>query len=213
MDQPTTPEWGREVRRANHKIELRRADEDAKSVLFRGYAAVWDVEYEPYGPVEDGGFREVFQRGAFKRSLGRPRNRALLAAHDNGRVVTTTDSGGLRLVEDSIGLLVEAELDVRQTWIHDLSLQIESGVISEMSHAFRATRGGDRWNKDYTERAISEAELFEVSVLWAGANPATHAMVERNLADLAEIRSKASEAVSFDRVRIAAQAALASRGK
>lgn len=205
-----TLDFGRELRSFHSDVEIRRASPDTSVVTFRGYAALYDVEYPVYGGPDEGGWVEVFERDAFKRTLGIRQNRALLHSHDDGRTIATTNSGTLRLSSDERGLLVEADMDTNVTWIADAVLQIESGVMDEMSHRFRAMPNGQRWNKDYTHRAISEAQLFEASVLWAGANPATLATIERSRALVAEARSTVTAPV--DRVRVAAAAALAALG-
>lgn len=205
-----TLDFGRELRSFHSDVEIRRASPDTSVVTFRGYAALYDVEYPVYGGPDEGGWIEVFERDAFKRTLGIKQNRALLHSHDDGRPLATTNSGTLRLINDDRGLLVEADLDTSVSWIADAVRQIEAGVTDEMSHRFRAMPNGQRWNKDYTHRSISESQLFEVSVLWAGANPATLATVERSRALVAEARNAASS--PYDRVRVAAAAALAALG-
>jgi HK97 family phage prohead protease len=199
-------DFGREARSFHTDVEIRRASPDVTTVTFRGYAALYGVEYPVYGGPDEGGWTEVFERGAFKRTLGIKQNRALLHSHDDGRPLATTNAGSLRLIEDERGLLVEADLDTRVSWINDAVIQIEAGVTDEMSHRFRALNSGQRWNDDYTHRSITEAQLFEVSVLWAGANPSTLATVERSRSLVAELRSAVP---AVDRVRVAAAAALA----
>lgn len=204
------PDFGREVRWFAADVEIRRVAPEIQTVTFRGYAALYGVEYDVYGGPDEGGWTEVFERGAFKRTLGIKQNRALLHSHDDGRPMATTNAGNLRLIDDERGLLVEADLDTRVSWINDAVLQIEAGTVDEMSHRFRALPSGQRWSDDYTVRSITEAQLFEVSALWAGANPSTLATVERDRALVAELRS--AHPVPVDRVRIAAAAALAQLG-
>jgi phage head maturation protease len=48
---------------------------------------------------------------------------------------------------------------------------MERGDVDQMSFAFRVVR--DDWNKDYSERIISEVKLYDVSVVTYPANPAT----------------------------------------
>lgn len=204
------PELGAEARNGRRyesrgfAAELRR-EADSSTVTFRGYAALYGVEYDVYGGPDEGGWTEVFERGAFGRTLGHRQNRALLHSHDDGRVLATTGAGDLRIVEDDRGLLIEADLDLGTTWIADTVRQIELGHLGEMSHRFRAVR--QEWDDRYMRRSISESELFEVSTLWAGANPATVSMIDRDRQTVAELRSATTPPV--DRVRIAAQAALA----
>lgn len=211
MEQTRIPELGVEARngrryeRRSFRAELRRESSDSHIATFRGYAAVYGVAYDVYGGPDEGGWTEVFERDAFKRTLGHRQNRALLHSHNDERVLATTAAGDLRLINDERGLLVEADLDTRVSWINDAVLQIELGHLGEMSHRFRAIK--QTWDDRYQQRSIAEAELFEVSTLWAGANPTTVSTIERDREVVAELRSAAIPAV--DRVRIAAQAALA----
>lgn len=196
---------GRRYEARTFRGEIRRESPTATTVTFRGYAALWDVEYDVYGGPDEGGWTEVFERSAFNRTLGHRQNRALLHSHDDGRVLASTNAGDLRIVGDDVGLLVDAQLDLGTTWIADTARQIELGHYGEMSHRFRAVVS--TWDDRYMHRSIGEAELFEVSTLWAGANPATVSMIDRDRQVVAEARNAATPPV--DRVRIAAVAALA----
>ena len=188
-------------------FELRLADADSQFALFRGYASVTDHSYDVHGGAPAGGWSETIARGAFKKTLGMNDNRALLYAHDNAQVVATTRSDTLSFTEDGVGLLVEAKLDRRVSWIADLAQQIESGVVDEMSIGFYAR--AQQWNRDYTERTITEVQLVEGTIVWAGANPATVGSIDRMTQAITEAR--ASTVLSDSRrVEIAARAALAS---
>lgn len=187
-------------------FELRLADADSHHALFRGYASVTDHPYDIMGGASAGGWSETIARSAFKRSIGMTGNKALLKAHDNAQVVATTRSNTLTFSEDSVGLLTEAKLDTRVSWIADLVQQIESGVIDEMSIGFYARE--QKWNRDYTERTITEVELVEATIVWAGANPATVGSVDRMAQVVAEARAL-TDVSQGRRVEIAAQAALA----
>jgi HK97 family phage prohead protease len=196
----------REVRRASG-LEVRRTD---NGIVFRGYASVTDHPYDVAGGAADGGWSEIIARGAFKRTLGIAQNRALLVGHDHARVVATTRSGNLTMTEDKVGLLVEARLDDRITWVRDLSMQVESGDLDEMSVGFYAR--AQSWSKDYATRTVTEVELIEASIVWAGANPATVASVERDMTrTLAEVRGVAAPVVPQHRraIALAAEAARA----
>jgi HK97 family phage prohead protease len=198
---------GREARVATG-LEVRRALPDAPDhlVQVRGYASVTGVPYPVAGGPENGGWTEIMERGAFKRTLGINDNRALLLHHDGAKVLATTRTGELRMSEDGVGLLVEADLDTRVSWLNDIALQVENGTIDEMSIGFY-TRGRD-WSDDYNTRTITEVELLEATITWAGANGATVATIERSRDLVMEARS-ANTIAKPDRVRIAARAALA----
>jgi HK97 family phage prohead protease len=196
---------GREARIASG-FEVRRADDASPLVEFRGYASVTDVEYEVAGGPEMGGWMETMAPGAFRQTLGRPTNRALLFHHDGSRVLATSRSGALTMEEDNVGLLVTAQLDTRVSWINDLVTQVESGTIDEMSIGFYAR--GSEWSKDYSQRTITEVQLVEATITWAGANGATVAAIERSREAVAEARA-AHTVRNYDRVAIAAKAAAA----
>jgi HK97 family phage prohead protease len=192
--------------RVSGGFELRLADADSTHALFRGYASVTDHPYDVMGGIDEGGWSETIARGAFKRSVGMSDNKALLYAHDNAQVVATTRSGTLSFIEDGVGLLTEAKLDTRVSWIADLAQQIEAGVIDEMSIGFYAR--DQKWDRSYTNRTITEVQLVEATIVWAGANPATVGGIENMAAAVSEARAT-TIARETRRVEIAAQAALA----
>jgi hypothetical protein len=192
--------------RVSGGFELRLADADSTHALFRGYASVTDHPYDVMGGIDGGGWSETIARGAFKRSIGMSDNKALLYAHDNAQVVATTRSSTLSFIEDGVGLLTEAKLDTRVSWIADLTQQIEAGVIDEMSIGFYAR--DQKWDRSYTNRTITELQLVEATIVWAGANPATVGGIESMAAAVSEARAY-TIAQETRRVEIAAQAALA----
>ena len=192
--------------RVSGGFELRLADADSTHALFRGYASVTDHPYDVMGGIDEGGWSETIASGAFKRSIGMSDNKALLYAHDNAQVVATTRSGTLSFIEDGVGLLTEAKLDTRVSWIADLTQQIEAGVIDEMSIGFYAR--AQQWDRSYTNRTITEVQLVEATIVWAGANPATVGGIENMAAAVSEARAT-TIARETRRVEIAAQAALA----
>jgi HK97 family phage prohead protease len=201
-----TLDLGREARLASG-FEVRRADEHGPVVEFRGYASVVGVPYDVAGGPEMGGWTETMAPGAFKRTLGKPANRALLFHHDSSRVLATTRAGSLTMAEDEVGLLVTAALDTRVSWIADLVTQVESGTIDEMSIGFYAKNS--EWSKDYSQRTVNEVQLVESTITWAGANGATVAAIERSRDLVTEART-AAPVRNFDRVAVAARAAAAS---
>lgn len=202
-----TIDLGREARIATG-FEVRRADAVGHLAEFRGYASVTGVPYDVAGGPDMGGWVETMAAGAFKRDLGRASNRALLYHHDNSKVLATTRAGSLTMEEDSVGLLVTAQLDTRVGWIADLVQQVEAGTIDEMSIGFYAK--GSEWSPDYNERTITAVQLLEATITWAGANGATVAAIERGRNIVTEARS-AVPVLGVDRIRVAAAAALALR--
>lgn len=160
----------REQRAFAGSMELREKSGAPGTLLFTGYASITEAPYE----MEDwlGTYSEVVSRGAFGKTLGESPDVMFLINH-GGTPLARTKPGTLRLAEDSTGLAVEADLDVRSHLVSDLRVAMERGDLDEMSFAFRVTR--QQWSPDYDERRISEVNLRkgDVSVVNFGANPAT----------------------------------------
>jgi HK97 family phage prohead protease len=156
----------REVRHV-HNLELRQTDDGMPVV--EGYATVYDYAYDIAGGPDMGGFTEVIAPGAAKKSAMEADVR-LLANHE-GLPLARTKSGTLELESDDIGLKVRATLDPSNPTAAEVRSAMERGDVDQMSFAFRVVR--DEWNKDYSERTISEVKLYDVSVVTYPANPAT----------------------------------------
>lgn len=155
-----------EARRA--QIELREEDDGTFSI--EGYASTTEVPYDVAGGAPYG-WAEVIARGAFKKALAERDDVRLLINHD-GVPLARTKSGTLMLKEDEVGLYMRADgLDMTNPAVQELRSAMQRGDLDEMSFAFRATR--QEWNADYTERRITEARLFDVSVVTYPANDAT----------------------------------------
>lgn len=166
----------RELRATGHNVHLRAA-EDGDGYLFSGYATVFDAPYE----VSDflGDYRETIRTGAFSRTLNNGADVRLLLNHD-GVPLARTKSGTLTLSQDDTGLWCEARLDAQSTLVRDIKSAMDRGDLDQMSFAFRATR--QEWNEDYTSRDITEAQLYDVSIVTYPANPATSASMRSAIA-------------------------------
>lgn len=153
---------------AGARIEARAPNEPKKIV---GYASVFETPYDIGGQ-----FREQVKRGAFADAIARDDIHALFN-HDYGVVLGRAKAGTLALAEDDHGLRVEITPPDTQA-ARDLMANIEAGNIDQMSFAFTVSRGGQRWDDsgDIPLRTIERVdELFEVSIVPRGANPATEA--------------------------------------
>ena len=129
------------------KIEMRAT---GNAVTLRGYAAVFDSE--SYG--------EVIKPTAFNKTLSERDDVRLLVNHD-GVPIARTKSGTMRLSTDTVGLLVEADLDPSNPTVQELMSAMDRGDIDQMSFAFVAT-------KDVVVdgvRQIQECKLYDVSVV------------------------------------------------
>jgi HK97 family phage prohead protease len=173
----------REVREWHlSNIELREAD-DSDTVTFSGYATVFDADYVVHDAF--GEFTERIAPGAFSQTLSQTPDVILNVNHGagGGLPLARTKSGTLSLVQDSVGLRVEARLDRNDPDVQSLLPKMRRGDVDEMSFAFRVT--AQSWSDNYAERSIEAVNLHrgDVSIVSFGANPATMAMVRSALAD------------------------------
>jgi uncharacterized protein len=151
--------------RVNHtQLEVRQ-----DGMTFSGYASVFN------SPSEDlGGFIEYVAPGAFKRSLQSRNEIKLLWNHDSGEPLASLRGGTLRLIEDSVGLKVEAQLP-NTTRGRDVAELLRTRVIDSMSFGFNVIK--DSWSSDGRTRTLESVRLSEVSVVSFPAYTATTATV------------------------------------
>ena len=171
-------------RATGSKAEFRSLEGDIRTDVegntFVGYAAKFNVPSEPLP------FTERIAPGAFGKSLRqRSKDVRLYVNHNSDNVLASKRSGTLRMVEDEIGLRVEADLP-NTTAANDLRELMRTGIVSTMSFGFTVPRGGDKWSGDGTERTLTGINLHEVSVVTGfPAYPQTEAVV-RSLEKLSE---------------------------
>lgn len=152
--------------------EVRITSVSSETVEFTGYASVTEHAYEMwdwYGPYD-----EIVRQGAFLRTLSRSDlDVPFVISHDQIRRIARTTTGDLQLSEDSNGLLVRAQLSLRDQDVQYIVPKLEAGHVDEMSFAFRIMKG--IWSPDYTEYYIEEVDLHrgDVAIVGYGANPAT----------------------------------------
>ena len=163
------PDLERMVSRA--RIEL-RAKESA-ALEFDGYASVYERGYEMwdwYGP-----YTEIVSAGAGEASLKRADlDVPLVLQHLQLHRIARTTNGSLLLSEDDTGLRVLApELDPADHDVAFIAPKLRSGLIDEMSFAFRITEG--IWSPDYTEYRIHSYDIHrgDTAIVGFGANPFT----------------------------------------
>jgi len=149
-------------------VETRDAEE-GEGYELRGYAAVFDSLSEDLG-----GFREIIKRGAFKGPLKNGDDVRLLVNHNPDLLLARTASGTLKLKEDPVGLLTDADVADTQTG-RDLRVLVDRGDLNQMSFAFRVLE--DEWDVDDEDnliRTITKVwELFDVSAVTYPAYPDT----------------------------------------
>jgi hypothetical protein len=135
-----------------------------------GYASIYGA---PSGTIREIGrtFTETIQRGAFDASLAAGSDVKLYFQHDPSMPLARTQSGTLTLRSDEKGLKFSAELP-DTTLGNDVRTMLQRGDLSgEMSFGF-AVRA-DEWNKEKTFRAVTRADLYEVSIVVDAAYPQT----------------------------------------
>jgi HK97 family phage prohead protease len=160
-----------ETRVSDAQFEIRAVGD---KLTFSGYAAVFNSDSQPLP------FIERIAPGAFKRSLQSRNDVKLLWNHDSGEPLASTRSGTMRLVEDSKGLRVEAEL-APTTRGKDLSILMERGDIDKMSFGFNVQ--SDSWSPDGNVRTLESVRLLEVSIVTFPAYESSVAQV-RSLDDI-----------------------------
>jgi len=169
-----------------------RAEGDGMTL--RGYAAVFNSPSQPLP------FIETIEPGAFRDSLKSRNDVKLLWNHDTSIVLGSTRAGTLRLIEDSRGLLVEADLPETQAG-KDAAISIQRGDVTAFSFGFRIPAGGDVWNSA-NERVLKRVNVHEVSVGVAfpaytatdgTANVRSMTELSEKILKLAEIRGVSAE--------------------
>ena len=177
---------GRAKGEAVSKIETRvfvndfEVRETSDGMTLTGYAARFN---EPSEPLP---FIERIAPGAFKRSLRAKNDIKLLWNHSSSDVLGSTRAGTLRLMEDELGLRVEADLPDTQAG-RDAKVLIQRGDVTGFSFGFTVPANGDTWNADGTERTLKSVRLLEVSTGVAfPAYPTTNGTAQvRSLEDVA----------------------------
>lgn len=149
-------------------IELRDGENGWKT--FEGVASTVDSSYA----VQDmfGEFSETVVRGAFHRSIEQRDRVDLLYNHNRDYLLANTKNGSLQLRETP-HVNVLASLNPADPDVQKIAVKMEDGRLDEMSVGFRVLQ--QEWNSDYTERRITEARLFDVSVVNEGQSPFTTA--------------------------------------
>ena len=147
-----------ETRRITFNDFELRAAREGNGMTFSGYAAVFNSDSEPLP------FIERIMPGAFAKSLKSRNNIRMYMNHDSSMLLATTRAKTMRLVEDSKGLFVEADLP-DTTVGRDLSVLMQRKDVDSMSFGFTVPQGGDRWSDDGMTRELRQIKLYEVSVV------------------------------------------------
>lgn len=160
---------GIERRFNNNKSEF-RLDESGDSIVFRGYAAVFNSFSQDFG-----GWKEIIRAGAFAKTLSKNPDVRFLINHGDLPLARTPKT--MRLSEDKRGLYVEAELDKSDPDVQRLMPKMKRGDVDQMSFGFRTI--SDNWRREpgLDIRELQEVDINDgdVSIVTYPAYPATEA--------------------------------------
>lgn len=178
------------VRAALSGVQVRDAG-DGGTLEFLGHASVYERGYEMWDMF--GPYTEIVTQGAGTDSLARADlDVPLVLGHDQLRRLARTTTGTLILSEDENGLSVHAPaLDPADHDVAYIAPKLRSGLIDEMSFAFRIESG--QWSPDYTEYRINRYDIHrgDVAIVGYGANPYTGASLRQPAAAPASSRARA----------------------
>lgn len=174
-------------------LELR----DEGGPVIRGISPPWNSP-----SVDLGGFTEQFAPSAFDRVLNRSRNDPRgrvdvvgLFNHDDNLVLSRTTNSSLTLSKETAGLGYEMRnLPDTQT-ARDVVSLLRAGLLYGSSFGFIVSEKGQHWTEDTKGnpvRTITDADLFDVSVVTWPAYPASSAGL-RSLAQWREENLTAAE--------------------
>ena len=152
--------------------------------VFRGHAAVFDMESQDLG-----GFRETIARGAFRKAIGEAQDTVALFNHDPNLVLGRTTNNTLSLREDPRGLHAEFEAP-DTTFARDIRELVRRGDVSQMSFAFTVAK--DDWQErsdgSIVRRVLEVDRLHDVSLVTSPAYLQTDAQsVRTDLTDDADL--------------------------
>lgn len=148
-------------------FEIRATGTQDQPVL-EGYAVVYGVPSEPLP------FTERIRAGAFKACLDKNPDIPALVGHDMGRVVARTANGTLKLTDDEHGLKVTILPNMDTTDGRDLVASVARRDLTRMSFGFEVR--AEEWamgDNGQPIREVTEADLYEVSVVALPAYPQT----------------------------------------
>lgn len=140
-----------------------------------GWAISWNKP-----AIIAGLFEERFAPGAFDKHLSQNPDVAALWAHDSSRPLGRISNGTLKLRSTNAGLYYELTPNPDAPLGQEALATVGNGTVTEVSVSF--TPVVEQWDDsgDIPKRLITEARLFEVSlVLWAAYGKDTSAQISR----------------------------------
>lgn len=185
--------------RPAQKLEIRDADDG--NVTVEGYAAVFDEE-----TVIGGQWREQIARGAFRDAIGR--DDVVFLINHAGLPLARTRSGTLELSEDEVGLRIRAQLDPTDPDVRSIVPKMKRGDLDKMSFAFIPTR--QQWDDEekMPRRTITQAELYDVSIVTTPAYDGTSIGLRSALDSLERHRKRQKRSQAARRMRMKARSHL-----
>ena len=159
---------------------------------FNGVASATGKPYEMWDMW--GPYIESVDPGAFAETLAQDDlDVPLVLQHDSLRRIARTGNtiSPLHLSETDAGLEVRApRLDATDPDVAYIAPKLRSGLIDEMSFAFRITEGW--WSDDWTEYRIAKADIHrgDVAIVGYGANPHTSAGIRSQVRALAKLTGR-----------------------
>ena len=182
--------------RPAQKLEIRDADDG--NVTVEGYAAVFNEE-----TVIGGQWREQIARGAFRDAIGR--DDVVFLINHAGLPLARTRSGTLELSEDDHGLRIRAQLDPTDPDVRSIIPKMKRGDLDKMSFAFIPTRQSWDDEEKMPRRTITEAELYDVSVVTTPAYEGTEIGIRSALESLERHRKRQKRSQAARRMRMKAR--------
>ncbi|MGK9261194.1 HK97 family phage prohead protease [Sinorhizobium meliloti] len=156
-----------------------------------GYAIQWN---QP--ALIAGLFEERFARGSFDKSLREAPDVVALWGHDSTRPLARVSNGTLKLRSDNAGLYYWLEPNPQSPMGQEALATVGAQTVNEVSVGFSSEQ--EEWDDthDIPRRLITQAKLFEISlVLWGAYGKATSAELVRAENKAAAVRRKAEAAM------------------
>jgi HK97 family phage prohead protease len=131
--------------------------QDGTADTVTGYAALFNNRSQDLG-----GFVEQIAPGAFTKTI-QEADVASLFNHDSSKPLGRVSAGNLKLTTDKTGLRMELTPNLLISWVQDAIEAIRSGLVTQMSFAFRTIN--DSWDVvgNQLVRTLLEVQLIEVS--------------------------------------------------
>lgn len=146
-----------------NNIEIKSIQKDS-NVIICGYAST-------FGNLDK--HNDIIAKGAFKESLSNDSCVKFLWQHEYKKPVGKI----LKIYEDDIGLFFEAEIFAKLALSKDAIELIKSDVLDSVSIGFKVV---ESYLDDESNRVITKAKLFEISLVTFPANEKSKIKLKSN---------------------------------